>query len=161
MQLEIQEVARILGSKASLRPALCRGYTSDSRHTPAGELFFAIPGPRFDGHDFVASAIESGAVGAVVSNRRVGSYSESLRPVLLDVPDTVHALQRLGQAVRRKWARPLVGVTGSTGKTTTKEMIAVLLGLRLRVAKSRGNLNNELGVPLSLVAASRLITRWG
>ena len=152
MQLEIQEVARILGSKASLRPALCRGYTSDSRHTRAGELFFAIPGPRFDGHDFVASAIESGAVGAVVSNRRVGSYSESLRPVLLDVPDTVHALQRLGQAVRRKWARPLVGVTGSTGKTTTKEMIAVLLGLCLRVAKSRGNLNNELGVPLSLVA---------
>lgn len=152
MQLEIQEVARILGSKASPRPALCRGYTLDSRHTGAGELFFAIPGPRFDGHDFVPSAIENGAVGAVVSNGRVGSYPESLRPVLLDVPDTVRALQQLGQALRRRWARPLVGVTGSAGKTTTKEMIAALLGLRLRVAKSRGNLNNELGLPLSLVA---------
>ncbi len=151
MNLEIQEVAKILKSKVSPRAAVCRGYSLDSRNVRPNELFFAITGPNFDGHDFVASAIDRGAVGAVVSRDRFESYPESLRPLLLDSSDTIRALQKLGHVVRKRWARPLVAITGSTGKTTTKEMIATFLGLRFQVAKSLGNYNNELGLPISLV----------
>ena len=145
MQLQLQEVAEILGSGAITRSAVCNRYSTDSRRIEPGDLFFAIPGPNFDGHDFVAEVLEKGAVGAVVREGRVGGYPESLRPSLLGVKDTTRALQELGQAVRRKWSGPLVAVTGSIGKTTTKEMIASVLGVRLSVLKSPGNLNNELG----------------
>ena len=152
MQLPFQEVGEILGSGAVRRSAVCERYSTDSRRVEPGDLFFAIPGPRFDGHDFVPAALEKGAVGAVVREGCLGGYPASLRPSLLGVPDTTRALQELGQAVRRKWSGPLVAVTGSAGKTTTKEMIASVLGVRLSVLKSPENLNNELGVPLSLLA---------
>ena len=151
MELELQEVAEILGSGLPGAAGRCRSYGTDSRQIEPGRLFFAVRGPNFDGHDFVEEACRKGAVGAVVLAERLTQYPESLRPVLLGVDDTLGALQNLGRAVRRKWGGPLVAVTGSAGKTTTKEMIAAVLQASFRVAKSEGNLNNEFGLPLSLL----------
>ncbi len=132
------------------------GVSIDSRTLHAGELFFAIHGPRHDGHTFVAAALAAGAPAAVVARGRVAEYPQGVRPRLLAVDDPLAALQELAREVRRKWSalgggRRLVAVTGSTGKTTTKEILAALLGARLRVLKSEGNLNNEYGLPLTLL----------
>lgn len=125
---------------------MAEGYSLDSRTVGAGDLFFAIRGPRFDGHDFVSEALDRGAVAAVVRQ----SFN-SLDPRLIRVPDPEPALQRLASAVRRRWAGPLIGVTGSAGKTTTKEMIAAVLATRFATHKSANNLNNHYGVPLTLL----------
>src|SRR5258708_33179474 len=102
-----------------------------------------------DGHDVVQQALEKGAVGAVVRKDQLARYV--VKTGLLAVSDTLVALQTLGAAVRRLWAKPLVGITGSTGKTTTKESIAHVLSARFRVLKSEGNFNNHFGLPLMLL----------
>lgn len=129
------------------------GYSIDSRTIAAGELFFAVRGERFDGNDFVGAAIERGAVAAVVSRDRLSALPESVRAgnLLVVDDDPLAALQRLAAAVRRHWGRRVVGVTGSAGKTTTKEAIAAVLSTRFRVLKSEGNLNNHFGLPLQLL----------
>ncbi|HEV2176091.1 MAG TPA: UDP-N-acetylmuramoyl-tripeptide--D-alanyl-D-alanine ligase [Terriglobia bacterium] len=153
--MELGEVAAALGASFGAlegRERVVRSYSLDSRALAPGALFFAIRGPRFDGHDFVAAALARGAVGAVVRRgfyERAGADSQ---PSLIPVEDTTLALQQLAQAVRRKWARKIVAVTGSTGKTTTKELIAAILSARSNVHKSSGNLNNHWGVPLTLLA---------
>ncbi len=129
--------------------AVAAGYSIDSRTTQPGELFFAVKGERHDGHDFVEAALQAGAVGAVVQSEQAQRFADKSRLLLVD--DTLTALQRLGAAVRRLWAKPLVGVTGSAGKTTTKEIIAHVLSTRHRVLKSQGNLNNQFGMPLQLL----------
>jgi len=115
----------------------------------AGQIFFAVKGERLDGHDFVGEALEKGAVAAIVRRDRLGCYADKTR--LLAVEDTLVALQTLATAVRRLWGRPLVAVTGSAGKTTTKEAIAHVLGSRFGVLKSEGNFNNHFGLPLMLL----------
>jgi UDP-N-acetylmuramoyl-tripeptide--D-alanyl-D-alanine ligase len=127
------------------------GYSIDSRSIGLGQLFFAIRGPRFDGHEFIAQAFERGAAGAVVEHAFFDQAPPALTPTLLAVPNPLEALQHLARCVRREWGRPVVGVTGSTGKSTTKEMIAALLGRRYHVHKSAGNLNNHYGLPLALL----------
>jgi len=128
------------------------GYSIDSRTVATGELFFAVRGERLDGHDFVAGAIERGAVAAVVSRERVASLPDAvLRLPLLITEDPLLALQSLAAHVRRQWGRRVVAVTGSAGKTTTKEAIAAALGARFMVLKSQGNLNNGFGLPLQLL----------
>lgn len=127
------------------------GVSIDSRTIGAGELFLAIHGPRHDGHAFVDAAFERGAVAAVVARDRLKSYSEASAGKLFGVADTTAALGQLARAVRRKWGGRLAGVTGSVGKTTTKEILAALLATRLRILKSEGNLNNEYGLPLMLM----------
>ena len=139
------------------------GYSIDSRTVGAGELYFAVKGERLDGHDFVEAALGNGAAAAVVSMRWLAPAGvDACR--LLRVPDhdgagVLDALQRLARAVRRAWGVQtggrVVGVTGSAGKTTTKEMVAAVLGARLRVLKSAGNLNNGFGVPLQLLRLER------
>jgi UDP-N-acetylmuramoyl-tripeptide--D-alanyl-D-alanine ligase len=129
-----------------------------------GELFFAVRGERHDAHDFVPAALRAGAVAAVVSEARFGGFDASLRSRLLPVDDPLGALQRLARAWRSEWGRRappagggprrLVGITGSVGKTTTKEILAALLGTRLGALKSAGNLNNQFGVPLTLLHLS-------
>jgi UDP-N-acetylmuramoyl-tripeptide--D-alanyl-D-alanine ligase len=124
------------------------GYSIDSRTLTAGDLFIAIAGERFDGHEYVQTALEKGAVGAIVAGEKKVA-GDPLR--LLQVEDTVKALQLLGAAARRLWGKPLLAVTGSVGKTTTKEILAHILATRFRVMKSSGNLNNHIGLPLQLL----------
>jgi len=150
MQLTLSRVAEFLVAGGEFdHKAVAQGYSIDSRTIQAGELFFAVTGERMDGHDFVAQALEKGAVAAVVRKDQLARY-----PVitgLLAVDDTLLALQTLGAAVRRLWGKTLVGVTGSTGKTTTKDAIAHVLSQRFRVLRSQGNLNNHFGLPLMLL----------
>ena len=121
------------------------GAVLDSRQVEGGELFFALPGEETDGHRFVAAALERGAAAAVVS-----------RPVeadgpLIQVEDSYRALHDLTRAMRRQAPRHLVAITGSAGKTTTKELLAAMLAERYLVGKSPGNLNNLYGFPLALL----------
>jgi UDP-N-acetylmuramoyl-tripeptide--D-alanyl-D-alanine ligase len=128
------------------------GYSIDSRTVTASELFFAVRGERLDGHDFVAAAIQRGAVAAVVSRARVATLPDAALAVpLLIAEDPLIALQALAAHVRRQWGRRVVAVTGSAGKTTTKEAIAAALGAKFNVHKSQGNLNNGFGLPLQLL----------
>ena len=130
------------------------GYGIDSRTIGAGELFFAVRGERLDGHEYVRAALANGAVAAVVSNRWVVP-AEVDEGRLLQVADcdecVLRALQQLAHAVRRRWGGRVIGVTGSAGKTTTKEAVAQVLGAKFKVLKSAGNLNNAFGLPLQLL----------
>jgi UDP-N-acetylmuramoyl-tripeptide--D-alanyl-D-alanine ligase len=130
------------------------GYSIDSRTIGAGELFFAVTGERLDGHDYVAAALANGAVAAVVSNTWLvpAEMDEGKLLRVADGPDCVlSALQGLAHAVRKDWGGKVIGVTGSAGKTTTKEMVAQVLAAKFRVLKSAGNLNNGFGLPLQLL----------
>src|SRR5579872_3536102 len=154
MRWTVQEVAHALhvAVPPGLSPlARLAGVSIDSRAVGRGQLFIAIRGPRHDGHDFVAAALQAGAEAAVVASERVSSYPAGIRGRLFAVGDTLAALQDLARAVRRAWGRRIAAVTGSVGKTTTKEILAALLGAKFRVLKSEGNLNNEYGLPLTLL----------
>lgn len=152
MELSLEQIARALGVGASSRgDLLARGYSIDSRTVQPGELFFAVKGARLDGHAYVLEALGRGAVAAVVRADRRTSYPPHVHEQLIGVRETLEALQWLARFVRERWGKPLIAVTGSTGKTTTKEVAAALLGTRHRVAKSEGNLNNAYGLPLSLL----------
>lgn len=130
------------------------GYSIDSRTIGAGDLFFAVKGERLDGHEYVAAALADGAVAAVVSNQWIVP-AEIDSTKLLRVAEcddcVLLALQRLAHAVRKSWAGRVIGVTGSAGKTTTKEAVAQVLSARFNVLKSAGNLNNAFGLPLQLL----------
>jgi UDP-N-acetylmuramoyl-tripeptide--D-alanyl-D-alanine ligase len=139
----------------------------DSRVAAAGDLFVAIRGPRFDGHDFVADVLGRGAAAVIVdrADLKVGPYESvgayesdgrgrpSGRPggAVITVGDTVQALQDLARAVREAAGTRVIAITGSAGKTTTKEAIAAFLERRMTVVKNKGNLNNHIGLPLSLM----------
>jgi len=154
MQWTVQEIAGALGVAvpSGLAPlGRLAGVSIDSRAVGRGQLFVAIHGPRHDGHDFVAAALRAGAEAAVVANDRISTYERDVRGRLFAVGDTLAALQQLAQAVRRAWGRRIAAVTGSVGKTTTKEILAALLAAKFRVLKSEGNLNNEYGLPLTLL----------
>jgi len=123
-----------------------RGVSIDSRTLKAGELFIAIRGERFDGAAFVDQAIAAGANGVVVAS---GFSRTSVATIAVD--DTTVALQSLARAIRRESGTKIVAITGSAGKTTTKEVTSEFLATRYRVIRNRGNLNNHIGLPLSLV----------
>jgi UDP-N-acetylmuramoyl-tripeptide--D-alanyl-D-alanine ligase len=123
------------------------GYSIDSRTVREGELFFAIRGENYDGHQFVAEALKKGALAAVVSHST--NLTDDAR--LISVADTLAALQQLASAVLSGWRGRVVGITGSMGKTTTKEMTAAALARFGRVTKTTGNLNNAYGLPLSVL----------
>jgi len=153
MRWTIAQVAGAVGSRpgAGLDPvARVAGVSIDSRTLRAGELFIAIHGPRHDGHDHVAGALQSGAVAAMVAESQLGRFADEVRERCIPVADTFKALKRFATAVRENWGGKIAGVTGSVGKTTTKEILAALLGSRLRILKSEGNFNNEYGLPLTL-----------
>src|SRR5580704_12611975 len=148
MRWTIAQVAGAVGARpgAGLDPmARVAGVSIDSRTIRAGELFFAIHGPRHDGHDHVASALERGALAAVVAEAQFSRYASDVISRCIIVADTFEALKRLAGAVRVAWGGKIAGVTGSVGKTTAKEILAALLGARLRILKSEGNFNNEYG----------------
>jgi len=159
MKLTLAEAAigagAVLEAPASVANAgalTARGCSIDSRTVAAGELFFAVRGERHDGHDFVATAIERGAVAAVVSRARVATLPDvALAVPLLITEDPLIALQALAAHVRRQWGKRVIAVTGSAGKTTTKEAIAAAVGAKYNVFKSQGNMNNSFGLPLQLL----------
>src|SRR5579872_2591567 len=153
MRWTITQVADAVGARASagLDPvARLAGVSIDSRTVRAGELFIAIHGPSHNGHDHVESALGRNAVGAMVAESEAERYSEAVRAKCLVVADTFVGLKQFARAVREAWGGKIAGVTGSVGKTTTKEILAALLGARLRILKSEGNFNNEYGLPLTL-----------
>ncbi|MBV8413970.1 MAG: UDP-N-acetylmuramoyl-tripeptide--D-alanyl-D-alanine ligase [Verrucomicrobia bacterium] len=123
---------------------------TDSRSIRKGEFFVALRGERFDGHAFLGAVWEAGAAGALVST--VNSYLNGMTQI--EVPDTLTALQRLAKAYRSELPLKAIGVTGSSGKTSTKEMIASVLGERFSVTKTVGNYNNHIGLPLTVLGAS-------
>jgi UDP-N-acetylmuramoyl-tripeptide--D-alanyl-D-alanine ligase len=125
----------------------------DSRRIRGGELFVALRGERFDGHEFAAAALQSGAIAAVVERRWWESASQPEGNFFL-VEDTLLALQEMAACYRRRFDIPVLALTGSSGKTTTKELIAAVLETRYRVLKTEGNLNNHIGVPLTLLRLS-------
>jgi UDP-N-acetylmuramoyl-tripeptide--D-alanyl-D-alanine ligase len=150
MNLTLAKIAEFISAAGDFAADdIAYGYSIDSRSVAPGQLFFAVKGERLDGHDFVEQALERGAVAAVVRRDQRARYPEEKR--LLGVEDTLVALQTLAMAVRRLWGKPLVAVTGSAGKTTTKEAIAHVLSSRWRVLKSEGNFNNHFGLPLMLL----------
>lgn len=146
----LDRVAAALGDTLERRhprgPAELSGVTTDSRSVSKGQLFVALIGEKFDGHDYLESAVEQGAAALVVS-----------RPVDLGVPafvvpDTLVALGMLANHYRRAWGGPVVMVAGSNGKTTTKDLIRAALSRAMKVHATTGNLNNRIGVPLTLLS---------
>jgi len=150
IESEKKIIVELVGRLASLE---IQGVSIDSRNIKAGELFIAIKGDRFDGHDFVSEAIKKGAWGALVARAALAGRYGNLRGIqnILPVEDTLFALQEMSLMHRKKFSIPLVGITGTNGKTTTKEMLAAIMMQKGPVLKNEGNLNNHIGVPLTLL----------
>jgi UDP-N-acetylmuramoyl-tripeptide--D-alanyl-D-alanine ligase len=144
MRIPVQHVARALGSEAN-SGAVVTGWSVDTRTIQPGDAFFALRGPNHDGNQHVADALEKGAAMAVV-DRDVTVSGLAIR-----VTDALIALQQLAGWARDRWGGEVIGITGSAGKTTTKEAIARMLAVRGPVGKTTGNFNNHVGVPLSLL----------
>ena len=144
----LARVAQALGGGPSDGRALT-GITTDTRKIRAGECFVALEGEQFDAHDFLAEAVAAGAAALVVNDAR---RAASLGVPVFEVPDTLIALGALGRYRRLAWGRPVIAVGGSNGKTSTKELLKAVLGSRLTVHATTGNLNNRIGVPLTLLA---------
>lgn len=131
----------------ALKSACVTSVERDSRQIKDGSLFLAIPGERVDGHDFIEKCFDSGAVCAVCEK----APQNASKPYIL-VPSTLQAVKKIGRAYREKFDIPVVGVSGSVGKTSTKEMLYAVLSQKFKTHKTQGNLNNELGVPLTLLS---------
>jgi UDP-N-acetylmuramoyl-tripeptide--D-alanyl-D-alanine ligase len=150
MKLPLSRVAEFTQATGSFEHAgIAEGYSIDTRTLQPGDLFFAIKGERLDGHDYVEAALQAGAVAAVITRDQLTRFADNSR--LMAVADSTLALQHLGAAARRIWGKKLIAVTGSAGKTTTKECIAHVLGAQFHVLKSLGNLNNHFGLPMQLL----------
>ena len=144
IQLHLSDLATALNCRISTRDVVIDNIVTDSRKVRYGTLFAALPGSHVDGHDFAASAVEMGAVALLVSHRL------ELNVPQLVVKDVLLALGRLARLIRDRVNPLVIGITCSNGKTTVKEMLTSILRLQDEVLATRGNYNNELGVPLSL-----------
>lgn len=154
IELSAGEIAAAMGGDLTAgHPAQqVDGFSIDTRTLRPGDLYFAIRGTRLDGHQFVAAALAQGACGAVVSETSAVPRAGAERPTLfIRVEDTTRALQALARHIRRRAGARVIAITGSAGKTTTKEITAELLAARYRVFRNAGNLNNHIGLPLSLL----------
>ncbi|HYL37875.1 MAG TPA: UDP-N-acetylmuramoyl-tripeptide--D-alanyl-D-alanine ligase [Bryobacteraceae bacterium] len=145
------EIAEVLGLTAP-SDALIAGWSIDTRTISPGDLFFALRGPNHDGNAYLDQAFRKGAAAAVADERRAEWPAD--HPVLF-VPDSLLALQGLAAWARGQWGGEVVGVTGSAGKTSTKDIIAAMLAVGMPVGKTIGNLNNHIGVPLSILRLPR------
>jgi len=151
--------SQVLAALADLKPSpsgpfkerLFEGLSIDSRQVRPGQLFLALQGERFDGHDFVRQALERGALAAVVRAGWARGQDLPREAPLIETTDTLKALGRLARYWRLRHQVPVLAVSGSMGKSTVKEMIAAIVGQRRRVLKNEGNLNNLIGLPLTLL----------
>ncbi len=148
-RMTLEEIARAIGCPGSY-PGAVDAVSTDSRSLPEGCLFVALEGERFDGHDFIPAALRAGAAAAVAHERR--GYGPG---TVLYVGNTQRALMEIAKAYRAKFSIRCVGITGSVGKTTTKEMTAEVLSCAYRTLKTEGNLNNEIGLPKTLLRLDR------
>ncbi|MGI8501654.1 MAG: Mur ligase family protein, partial [Hassallia sp.] len=146
--VEVLSAQSVNLSEAALKQ-LGSAIQTDTRFLQPGEVFVALRGEKFDGHEFVPMAIAKNAIAAIVDFE----YENPGFPVL-QVKDTLEAYQQIAFWWRERFQMPVIGVTGSVGKTTTKELIAAVLGTRGRVHKTYGNYNNEIGVPKTLLELS-------
>jgi UDP-N-acetylmuramoyl-tripeptide--D-alanyl-D-alanine ligase len=157
MKFTVDEVVAATGGRllAAAAPASPASISTDTRAIARGETFLALRGDRFDGHDFLVTASRRGASCLVVSREdRLADLNGSVgRPAIVLVGDTMDALAALGRTVRVRLACPVIAVTGSCGKTTVKEMIGQILGRRFRGRTPPASFNNQIGVPLTLLAA--------
>jgi UDP-N-acetylmuramoyl-tripeptide--D-alanyl-D-alanine ligase len=155
ISLSAAEIAAATGGRVISGSPLQRieRWSIDTRSMTAGDLFVAVRGERFDGHEFVAAALAAGAAGALVTATpalpEAGKAGPA--PLLIEVADTTRALQDGAREVRRRSGAKVVAITGSAGKTTTKELTAEFLSAKYSVFRNRGNLNNHIGLPLSLL----------
>ena len=125
--------------------------STDTRNLTSGALYFALSGDNFDGHDFILQAQQAGAVAAVV-DRLDAANSADFKLPRIQVDDTRKALGRLAAAWRQKFRGTVIGITGSNGKTTVKEMVASILAKQGEVLATQGNFNNDIGLPLTLLS---------
>ncbi|MBQ2047771.1 MAG: UDP-N-acetylmuramoyl-tripeptide--D-alanyl-D-alanine ligase, partial [Schwartzia sp.] len=123
--------------------------TTDTRKITKGALFVALRGERFNGEDFAAEAAKKGAAGVVVSNACKKEIIDSVPAAVFCVPDTLEAYQKLACAWRMRFDIPVVAITGSNGKTTTKDLTASVIGAAFPVLKTAANFNNEIGLPMT------------
>ena len=145
MKRTLAEVARVTGGRLVGADRAFLGVSTDTRTLESGALFVALRGPNFDGGEFLAAAAARGAVGALVMRDSAATITQVV------VPDTLAALQTMALAWRRNFQIPVVAVAGSNGKTTTKEMVSAILSRGGACLSTRGNLNNHIGVPLTLM----------
>lgn len=166
IKLTLAEIVQAMGGRpwGELTTVSVGGVSTDSRTVAATDLFFAIRGPRFDGHDYAVAALQRGAVAVVVETAQAERVAEALRAadlplprsaVLIEVPDAIAALGQLAAYHRRQLAAAVIAVVGSNGKTTTKAMIHHILSGRLRGRCSPKSFNNAIGVPLTLLSAEQ------
>ena len=145
MTLDLAQIATALGADTPLPSVPVCSWSIDSRTIEPGALFFALHGPTHDGHAYLADAFARGAAAAVVDRPMEAAGA------LIQTPDTLAALQQLAALARTRWGGDIIAVTGSAGKTTTKDVIAHMLAARKRVGKTEGNFNNHFGLPLTLL----------
>jgi UDP-N-acetylmuramoyl-tripeptide--D-alanyl-D-alanine ligase len=145
MTLDLQDVAAAIATGTAVPQATVAGWSVDSRTIRRDELFFALRGPSHDGHAYVADVLRKGAAGAVVERNGLDSAA------VVRVPDSLKALQALAAWARERWGGQVIGITGSAGKTTTKDIVAQVLSVEFATGKTEGNLNNHVGVPLSIL----------
>jgi UDP-N-acetylmuramoyl-tripeptide--D-alanyl-D-alanine ligase len=146
VEFTVREIGAVIGVPVA-SDARITGWSVDSRSVAAGDLFFALRGPNHDGNAYVDQAISKGAVAAIAGGPGVQKNAGSI----LVVPDALVALQEIAGWARNQWGGEVVGVTGSAGKTSTKDVIAAMLAIQLPVGKTVGNFNNHVGVPLSIL----------
>lgn len=151
MRVTLKDLKKLSGveflNKDLIKPI--KGVSIDSRKINENEIFFAIKGENFDGHNFVDEVFSKGASVAVIENTKKDKFLSKGYPLII-VPDTIKALGELANIYRKKFKVKVIGLTGSNGKTTTKEMIAKVLASKFTIIKTEGNLNNTIGVPLNL-----------
>lgn len=149
MNMTLNEIADVLRvSLNEIKHDNIRGVSIDTRTIEPGMVFFALQGNHFDGHNFVEEAFQKGACAAVIQEKIISDLSNER--LLFPVENTLMSLQKVAQSYRNKFNIPVIGITGSNGKTTTKEMIGAVLETKFRLAKTTGNLNNLIGVPLTI-----------
>lgn len=149
LSLSLTEIAQLLKGRLVGEDVVIKSVNTDTRALQTGDLYIAIKGDSFDGHDFAVSAQQQGAAAAILQ------HDADLDIPRIIVPDTRIALAELASAVRSKVGLPLIGITGSNGKTTVKEMTAAILSVAARVLYTQGNFNNDIGVPLTLLRLNR------
>lgn len=161
MNYSIREMTRLLEGHLILGDpkSICRRACVDSRTVAPGDLFFALKGEKKDGHEFIYTAFRQGAVGSVVSRLDWLRPSNSGSTSVIQVPDVADALRTMGKKIRAGFAGPVVGITGSNGKTTTKQMLASILRTREPGLYSKGNFNSQIGLPLAL-SEHQASDRW-